>query len=105
MAPPVAPHAVERQADAASPSGLATPPALATPTGGGAVRAISEGFTTSPSTGTGAMSIPIQASSGRGGFAPELALAYDSGHGNGVFGMGWGLEAPSISRSTRRGVP
>ena len=42
---------------------------------------------------------------GRNGFQPELTLGYSSGNGNGVFGMGWALGIPGVSRKTSRGIP
>jgi RHS repeat-associated protein len=51
------------------------------------------------------MSIPVPIPSGRSGLTPELTLAYDSGQGNGPVGIGWSLEAPSITRRTDRGLP
>src|SRR5213083_44235 len=66
-------------------------PQVALPKGGGAIRDIGEKFAANPATGTGAMSVPIAASRGRAGFAPELSLSYDSGAGNGPFGFGWAL--------------
>src|SRR5690606_19311973 len=75
------------------------------PTGGGAVRGIAEKFSANPATGTGGMAIPIAVSPGRSGFGPELTVAYDSGAGNGPFGLGWSLSVPSISRKTDKGLP
>jgi hypothetical protein len=46
--------------------------------------------------GTGSMTVPIATSPGRGGFGPQLALSYDSGAGNGPFGLGWSLGLPQI---------
>lgn len=51
------------------------------------------------------MSVPIAISGGRGGFGPQLSLTYDSGAGNGPFGLGWSLALPSITRKTDRGLP
>ncbi|MEM9472233.1 MAG: SpvB/TcaC N-terminal domain-containing protein, partial [Pseudomonadota bacterium] len=51
------------------------------------------------------MSIPIAASTGRSGFTPQLSLAYDSGSGNGAFGLGWSLAVPAIARKTEKGLP
>jgi hypothetical protein len=79
-------------------------PQLSLPKGGGAVRGIGEKFTANPVNGTGSMSVPLFASPGRG-FGPELALTYDSGAGNGVFGIGWSLSLPSVSRRTDNGLP
>jgi RHS repeat-associated protein len=80
-------------------------PRITLPTGGGAVRGIDEKFTANPATGTGAISIPLALSPGRNGFGPQLALRYDSGSGNGPFGIGWSLELPHIARRTDKGIP
>ncbi len=82
-----------------------TAPAIALPKGGGAIRGIGEKFTANPVTGTGSMSVPIAVSPGRSGFGPQLSLTYDSGAGNGVFGLGWQLSLPSITRKTDKGLP
>src|SRR5699024_1862385 len=62
-------------------------------------------FSANPVTGTASLQIPIAASPGRGGFHPELALSYDSGAGNGPFGVGWHLSIPQITRKTDKGLP
>lgn len=80
-------------------------PSLALPRGGGAIRGIDEKFATNPATGAGSTRVSIAASPGRGGFELGLALAYDSGAGNGPFGLGWQLSAPAITRKTDKGLP
>jgi len=80
-------------------------PSVNLPVGGGAVRGIGEKFTTNPAMGTGATSIPLPLSPGRSGFSPQLSLNYDSGSGNGPFGLGWSLSLPSITRKTDKGLP
>jgi RHS repeat-associated protein len=80
-------------------------PQVALPKGGGAIRGIGEKFAANPVTGTGSLTIPIAVSPGRSGFSPQLALAYDSGAGNGPFGLGWSLSLPSITRRTDKGLP
>ncbi|NMF61148.1 SpvB/TcaC N-terminal domain-containing protein [Pseudanabaena yagii] len=82
-----------------------TPPSISLPKGGGAIKGMGEKFTANPVTGTGSMSIPIATSPGRSGFAPQLSLSYDSGAGNGIFGLGWNLSLPSITRKTDKGIP
>jgi hypothetical protein len=82
-----------------------TPPQINLPKGGGAIRGIDEKFTANPVTGTGSLSIPLALSPGRSGFGPKLSLDYDSGGGNGVFGFGWKLSLPSITRPTDKGLP
>ncbi|WP_321493452.1 SpvB/TcaC N-terminal domain-containing protein [uncultured Desulfobacter sp.] len=64
-----------------------------------------EKFAANPVTGTGSMNVPIAVSPGRGGFGPKLSLSYDSGAGNGLFGFGWHLSLPAISRKTDKGLP
>jgi hypothetical protein len=75
------------------------------PKGGGAIRGIGEKFGANPVTGTASMTLPIFTSPGRSGFGPQLALSYDSGAGNGPFGLGWNLSVPSIVRKTEKGLP
>jgi RHS repeat-associated protein len=82
-----------------------TPPVLSLPKGGGAIRGIGETFTTNPVTGTATVTVPIAISPGRAGFGPRLSLGYDSGGGNGPFGLGWNLSVPDITRRTDRGLP
>jgi RHS repeat-associated protein len=84
---------------------LVSPPAISLPKGGGAIKGIGEKFSANPVTGTGTMSVPIALSPGRNGFGPQLSLSYDSGSGQGVFGLGWQLPIPSISRKTDKGLP
>lgn len=80
-------------------------PSIELPKGGGAIRGIDEKFQVNPATGSGAMTVPIATSPGRQGFGPQLALSYDSGSGNGPFGLGWHLSLPAITRKTDKGLP
>ncbi len=80
-------------------------PSISLPKGGGAIRGIGEKFAANPVIGTGSMIVPIVTSPGRSGFGPQLSLSYDSGAGNGPFGIGWNLSLPSISRKTDKGLP
>ena len=80
-------------------------PQINLPKGGGAIRGIGEKFTANSATGTGSLNVPIALSSGRSGFRPQLSLSHDSGSGNGVFGIGWSLPSPSITRKTEKGLP
>ncbi len=75
------------------------------PRGGGAIRNIGETFTANPSNGTASLGIPLPVSPGRAGFSPQLSIAYDSGSGNGPFGLGWSLALPAISRKTEQQLP
>jgi RHS repeat-associated protein len=82
-----------------------TLPRISLPTGGGAIRGIDEKLTIGQPTGAASLSVPISVSPGRQGFAPSLELRYDSGAGNGPFGLGWMLSVPSITRKTASGLP
>ena len=86
-------------------SRLVASPTLDLPKGGGAIRGMGEKFAANPVTGTGSMSVPVYLSPSRSDFSPELSLSYDSGSGNGIFGMGWQLSLPSITRKTDKGLP
>ena len=80
-------------------------PQIALPKGGGAISGMGEKFAANPVTGTGSLTVPIALSPGRSGFGPQLSLSYDSGAGNGPFGLGWSLSLPSITRRTDKGLP
>jgi Salmonella virulence plasmid 65kDa B protein len=80
-------------------------PSISLPKGGGAIRGIGEKFAANPVTGTGSITVPIATSPGRSGFRPQFLLSYDSGSGNGPFGLGWDLSLPSIARKTDKGLP
>ena len=77
-------------------------PAL--PKGGGAIQSIGNGLGPIGSSGAASCEIPLPVSPGRG-YAPALALSYSSAQGNGVFGLGWKLSLPTVTRHTRLGVP
>ena len=91
--------------DATNGGNSAVAPQISLPKGGGAIRGIGESFTVNSVNGTGSLSVPITLSQGRTGSTPELTLSYNSGQGNGPFGMGWGLSLPEITRRTDRGLP
>ncbi|MGW3614796.1 SpvB/TcaC N-terminal domain-containing protein [Micromonospora sp. NPDC005163] len=64
-----------------------------------------ETFAANQATGTATLRFPLPLSPGRAGFGPQLSLSYDSGSGNGPFGLGWSLALPVIRRRTDRQVP
>lgn len=80
-------------------------PALALPKGGGAIQGIDEKFSVNAANGTAGFAVPLPFSPARGSAAPALDLAYSSGGGNGVFGLGWDLSLPSIKRKTANELP
>ena len=78
---------------------------MSLPKGGGAIRDIGEKFSVSAATGTASLTVPVATSPGRAGFGPSLSLSYDSGSGNGPFGLGWKMALPAITRKTDKGLP
>ncbi len=79
-------------------------PSIALPKGGGAIKGIDEKFSVNAVNGTASFSIPLPFSPARGA-SPSLGLSYNSGAGNGVFGLGWALSLPSIKRKTDKRLP
>lgn len=80
-------------------------PKIDLPKGGGSVRPIDEKFRVNAVNGTSNFSVTLPFHAGRDGFGPSLSLNYDSGSGNGPFGLGWSLDLPSISRGTGKRLP
>ncbi|KAF3314498.1 hypothetical protein TWF173_004581 [Orbilia oligospora] len=73
--------------------------------GGGALRSIDQKFEVNPSSGTLSLSLPLSLTKSRNDFHPELSLSYDSGTGNGPFGIGWNISMGSITRKTSSEIP
>ena len=92
--------------DAASAAGQPqAAPQVSLPKGGGAIRGLDEKLAVNPVTGAATLTIPLPLSPSRAGFQPTLTLDYDSGAGNGPFGVGWQVSLASITRRTDKGVP
>jgi hypothetical protein len=66
---------------------------------------LSESFQTDLATGSATANIPIVVPPGRKNMQPSLALSYSSNNPNGICGVGWGLSASSVQRSTKKGIP
>jgi|CXWL01.1.fsa_nt_gi RHS repeat-associated protein len=79
-------------------------PSIELPKGGGAIKGIDEKFSVNAVNGTAGFSIPLPFSPARGN-SPALNLSYNSGAGNGVFGLGWNLSLASIKRKTDKKLP
>jgi Salmonella virulence plasmid 65kDa B protein len=73
---------------------------IALPQGGGAQKGLGEKLSPDLHTGTGNFTVPIALPPGRNGFQPQLSLVYSTGNGNGLFGCGWNLSVPDITRKT-----
>ena len=75
------------------------------PQGGGAIKGLGDTFSPDLHTGTGNITVPIAVPPGRNSFQPQLSLVYSTGHGNGVFGLGWALSIPGVARDTAKALP
>ncbi|MBC7535214.1 MAG: insecticidal toxin complex protein, partial [Ferruginibacter sp.] len=80
-------------------------PQISLPKGGGALKGIDEKFQVNASNGTASFSVSLPLSASRAGFQPSLQLSYNSGVGNSLFGIGWGVDIPSIQRRIDRKLP
>jgi len=80
-------------------------PAPSLPKGGGAIKGVGEKFSVNAANGSVSFTVPIFTTPSRSDFSPKLSLQYDSGSGNGPFGLGWSLSVPSITRKTEKGLP
>ncbi len=79
-------------------------PSISLPKGGGAIKGIDQKFSVNAVNGTSSFSIPLPISKARGA-VPQLNISYNSGGGNGIFGLGWSLSLPSIKRKTDKKLP
>lgn len=77
---------------------------LSFPKGGGAIKGLGDSFQANAFSGTGSYAIPITLTPARG-FEPGLSLNYESGAGNDVFGLGFSVAVPKVSRQTSDGIP
>lgn len=80
-------------------------PSISLPKGGGALKGIDEKFEVNSANGTAGFSIPLPISPGRNGFAPSLALSYNSGGGNSPVGLGWSVGNTIIQLKTDKKLP
>src|SRR5437773_1877946 len=78
---------------------------ISLPKGGGAQHGMGETFSPDLHTGTGNFTVPVALPPGRNGFQPQLNLVYSTGNGNGLFGFGWNLSVPGVTRKTSKGIP
>lgn len=77
---------------------------ISLPDGGGSLKSLGETFKASAFTGTGNFNIPIPLTHARG-LEPQLSLSYNSGTGNGIFGLGCSINLSKISIRTEKGLP
>ena len=75
-----------------------SPLAGSLPQGGGDVRGLGGSFVPDFNRGTGSYQIDLKPPPGYANFSPPLGLSYNSGGSNGVFGLGWSISIPVITR-------
>jgi RHS repeat-associated protein len=66
---------------------------------------VDQTFEVNPSNGTLSLNLPVHVTKSRNDFQPALKLAYNSGTGNGPFGIGWNISVDSITRKTTNRIP
>jgi RHS repeat-associated protein len=81
------------------------PSVISLPTGAGSIEGLGESFEPQLNTGGSSYGIAIAVVPGRANLTPKLRLGYDSYAGNGLAGIGWSLDLPSIKRQTDKGFP
>lgn len=93
-----------REGKARTKSNAIEVPSISLPKGGGAIKGIDEKISVNAVNGTASFSIPLPFSQARG-VTPSLSISYNSGSGNGIFGLGWNMSLGSIKRKTDRQLP
>src|SRR3954453_21183201 len=78
----------------------ARPNVISLPGGPGTMSGLGEQFEPTLNTGSATYKVALDVPPGTGGFAPSLALRYDSGQGNGTVGIGWSLDVGSVPGMT-----
>ena len=82
------------------------PNVISLPSGPGSIEGLGDAFQPQVNTGTATYGVPLRLPPGAAGFAPSLALSYNSGSGNSSFGQGWNCgPALVIERQTEKGFP
>jgi RHS repeat-associated protein len=80
-------------------------PKVELPRGGGALKSIDEKFQVNAANGSASFTVPLPLPKARSAFMPNVTLGYNSGSGNGAFGLGWNLSQVFIQRKTDKLLP
>ena len=78
---------------------------ISLPSGPGSIEGLGDSFEPQLNTGTSSYSVKIAAPPGVAGLQPNVVLRYNSGGGNGPFGIAWSDGLLSIQRQTEKGLP
>jgi RHS repeat-associated protein len=90
---------------AAADKSSSRPGVISVPRGPGSIEGLGESFEANLNAGSVRETVPIALPPGTNGLAPSLALAYDSGFGNGPLGIGWSLGVSTVQVQTEKGLP
>ncbi len=94
---------MDSSASAVSANAALEIPNMPSPYGGNGL-GYGESLTVEGATGSLQFSVPIHVSAARS-LTPVLTLRYGNSRSNGLYGLGFGLELPAISRRTSKGIP
>jgi RHS repeat-associated protein len=78
---------------------------ISLPSGPGSIEGLGDSFEPQLNTGTSSYSVKIASPPGVAGLQPSVVLRYNSGGGNGPYGIAWSDGALSIQRQTEKGLP
>ena len=81
------------------------PTKIALPDGPGSIEGLGSAFEPQLNSGTASYRVDVKVPSGTAGLQPSVSLAYNSGSGNGPFGLCWSWEPMTIRRRTSKGIP
>jgi RHS repeat-associated protein len=78
---------------------------ISLPSGPGSIEGLGDSFEPQLNSGTSSYSVKIAAPPGVAGLQPDVVLRYNSGGGNGPFGIAWSAGFLCIQRQTEKGLP
>lgn len=78
---------------------------ISLPSGPGSIEGLGDSFEPQLNSGTSSYSVKIAAPPGVAGLQPDVVLRYNSGGGNGHFGIAWSAGLTCIQRQTEKGLP
>ncbi len=81
------------------------PTKVSLPDGPGSIEGLGSAFEPQLNSGTASFRVDVKVPSGTAGLQPSVSLAYNSGSGNGPFGLCWDWEPMNIRRRTSKGIP
>lgn len=78
---------------------------ISLPSGPGSIEGLGDAFEPQLNSGTSSYSVKIAGPPGVAGLQPDVVLRYNSGAGNGHFGVAWSAGLLSIQRQVEKGLP